>query len=706
MTETTATYGDADRISASLDAGWQLPAALYSDPAVHEQEKRQIFAKSWYYVGRERDLSEPGSYLTAQLGDLPIVVVRDRAGALHGHVNICRHRLHPVAEGSGCSHLFQCRYHGWTYTHDGSLRSAPGLRDEDAFDRQTLGLRPVSVDTFRGFVFANPDIAAEPLHDYLAGAHELIDELDLDFADWEHAGTYTYDVAANWKLFTENALECYHCPLVHENTYATVFHTTKADYQCTEFDNVAVQIAPVTELTERIAQRPGGLDGFRLLYLWPMTFLSVDDFVGIVARTIPVGAHGSRFVVDAFVKPGTDPAVLEQWLDVYDRTFEEDKTVVVAQQAGYDSGVIPQGRLMTNCESTIAMFQRRTWAALHEPNGPGLPPKSPTATGPAPTGPAAPTAQAFWEADLRVDAVTTEADAIVSLTLRAPDGTTLPPWQPGAHIDLCLTAELTRQYSLCGDPRTPDRWKVAVLDEPQSRGGSAHVHRQVNAGDLIRVRGPRNHFAMPDAPAYLFIAGGIGITPILPMLSEAEQRGVPWQLLYGGRTLSSMAFLEDLERHRDKVLLRPQDSHGLLDLDGFLSGATPGTAVMACGPSGLLDALDLVCTANSDVTLHTERFTASTPQAATDSAFDVMLARSGTVVRVEKERSVLQTLRDHNVPVLSSCREGLCGSCETPVLEGDIDHRDSILTEEERRSGDTMMICVSRCTSPRLVLDL
>ncbi|RZK96462.1 MAG: 2Fe-2S iron-sulfur cluster binding domain-containing protein [Rhodococcus sp. (in: high G+C Gram-positive bacteria)] len=697
MTDMTEIDGDTERITASLTAGWQLPAMMYSDPAVYEQEQELIFPRAWQYVGCEKDLAEPGAYLTAQLGDLPIVVVRDRDGVLHGHVNVCRHRLHPVAEGTGCRQLFQCRYHGWTYTHDGSLRSAPGLRDEDAFDRQTLGLRPIQVETFRGFVFANPDVAAEPLAEYLGGAHALVDELNLDFADWEHGGTYTYDIPANWKLFTENALECYHCPLVHQDTYATAFHTTKANYQCTEFDNVAVQVAPVTELTERLAAR-GGLDGFRLLYLWPVSFLSVDDFVGMVARTVPLGSHSSRFVVDAFVKPGTDPAVLEQWLDIYDRTFAEDKTVVAAQQAGYDCGAVPQGRLMTNCESTIAMFQRRTWAALADP--------STTGSRPAPATPSAPIPREVFEADLRVDAVTTEADGVVSLTLAPAAGGVLPPWRPGAHIDLCLTGELTRQYSLCGDLHTTDRWTVAVLDAPASRGGSAYVHRQVAAGDTIRVRGPRNHFALPDAAAYLFVAGGIGITPILPMVEEAERNGRPWRLLYGGRSLSSMAFLDRLAQHGHKVQVRPQDTHGFLDLDGYLAAAAPGTAVMACGPSPLLDALHAVCETNGRITLHTERFTAPIQSDSSDTAFDVVLARTGVTLHVEENQSILDAALGHGVPVLSSCREGLCGTCETPVLGGEPDHRDTVLTEDERARGDTMMICVSRCTSGRLVLDL
>ncbi|MBF6143091.1 aromatic ring-hydroxylating oxygenase subunit alpha [Nocardia farcinica] len=140
MTETT-TGTDTERVTASLVAGWQLPADLYYDPAVHRQKQRRIFDKAWSYVCRERDLAEPGAYVTTRVGDLPVVVVRDRDGVLHGHVNVCRHRLHPVAEGAGCRQVFQCRYHGWTYGHDGSLRAAPGLRDEDTFDRQTMGLR-------------------------------------------------------------------------------------------------------------------------------------------------------------------------------------------------------------------------------------------------------------------------------------------------------------------------------------------------------------------------------------------------------------------------------------------------------------------------------------------------------------------------------------------------------------------------------------
>ncbi|PXY19647.1 ferredoxin [Prauserella muralis] len=305
-----------------------------------------------------------------------------------------------------------------------------------------------------------------------------------------------------------------------------------------------------------------------------------------------------------------------------------------------------------------------------------------------------------------VETVTEEADDVVSLTLKPEPGESLPPWRPGAHIDLCLDNGLTRQYSLCGDPRDSGHWTVAVLKETSSRGGSAFVHEHVRAGNRLRVRGPRNHFTLPERDAYLFVAGGIGITPILPMIDEAEHSGADWRLLYGGRTRSSMAFLDRLTRHGGKVTIAPQDTHGLLDLTSFLANARAGTAVMACGPAPLLAALTQSCHGREDLTLHTERFTAPDRGNLVNTAFDVVLARTGDVIHVSEQHTVLSALREHGVSASSSCGEGLCGTCETPVLAGEPEHRDTVLTDEERQRGDTMMICVSRSAGDRLVLDL
>ncbi|GAA2425692.1 PDR/VanB family oxidoreductase [Streptomyces macrosporus] len=310
--------------------------------------------------------------------------------------------------------------------------------------------------------------------------------------------------------------------------------------------------------------------------------------------------------------------------------------------------------------------------------------------------------------DLVLTAKESVAQGVVRLTLALPDGGELPAWQPGAHVDLRLTPELTRQYSLCSDPADRTRWQVAVLREPDGRGGSAHVHDRLAPGDPVRVRGPRNAFALQPSPRYLFLAGGIGITPLIPMLAAAERRGAQWELVYGGRNLASMAFHAELRTaYGGRVRLVPQDEHGPPDLDALLGSPRPDTLVYCCGPEGLLRAVEERCAAWPPGALHTERFTPRDVQGAgTDGGFEVELARSGRTVTVPPGTSVLDAVEQAGVQVLSSCRAGTCGTCETAVLAGTVDHRDSLLTPEEQAAHDTMMICVSRAACPRLVLDL
>ncbi|GHH24947.1 PDR/VanB family oxidoreductase [Streptomyces rubradiris] len=301
------------------------------------------------------------------------------------------------------------------------------------------------------------------------------------------------------------------------------------------------------------------------------------------------------------------------------------------------------------------------------------------------------------------------AAGVLGLELVAPDGGALPGAEPGAHIDLLLPSGLVRQYSLCTPDDRPGTWRIAVLREPDGRGGSAELHDTVAAGTRLRAAGPRNRFPLLPADDLLFIAGGIGITPLLPMLAEAERRGTRWRLLYGGRSRSSMAFLPELAVYGDRVTVVPQDERGLPDLEGWLSGAPAGARVYCCGPEPLLQAVRERCDALPRVTLHTERFTPTAPAAApecADTGFEAVLKRSGKTVPVPAGTSVLRAVRDAGVAVLASCEEGTCGTCETVVLEGTPEHRDSLLTEEERAAGDLMLICVSRSRGPRLVLDL
>lgn len=315
--------------------------------------------------------------------------------------------------------------------------------------------------------------------------------------------------------------------------------------------------------------------------------------------------------------------------------------------------------------------------------------------------------------DLIIDAVAFETPEIIVLDLVPADGGLLPPWTPGAHIDLVLESGLIRQYSLCGETDDDTRYRVAILRETAGRGGSAEIHATAQAGKTIRMRGPRNHFQLVDAPRYLFVAGGIGITPILPMIKHAEVTNRPWHLVYGGRSRSSMAFLTELaKRLGGELTLVPQDELGFPDLDGVIGQLEDGTAIFGCGPAAMLTALEAVANNHGRAaSLHVERFTADPNSlqaagAAEDRPFEVELRQSGLVLHVPADRKLGDVLQDANVPIPFSCQEGYCGSCETRVLEGVPDHRDTILTDAERSVGDIMMVCCGRSLTPRLVLDL
>ncbi|RKN12807.1 PDR/VanB family oxidoreductase [Streptomyces radicis] len=307
--------------------------------------------------------------------------------------------------------------------------------------------------------------------------------------------------------------------------------------------------------------------------------------------------------------------------------------------------------------------------------------------------------------DLMIESMRRESDGVMSLTLVDPEGGWLPAWSPGAHIDVGLPS-VVRQYSLCGDPADRRRYTVAVLLEQRSRGGSEFVHRRARPGDLVEVGGPRNHFALEPADEYRFIAGGIGITPILPMLRQAEAEGTEWRLTYGGRTRASMAFTEALGRHPDRVDIRPEDEFGLLDLDSLLGEPREGTAVYCCGPTGLIDAVEARCAQWPAGALHLERFAAKDFSGLATRPVSVRCERSGLDLHVPASQSILDALEEAGVGVANACRTGVCGSCEVRVLRGMPEHRDSVRSGDGLDDTSSLAVCVSRAVGPELVLDI
>lgn len=325
---------------------------------------------------------------------------------------------------------------------------------------------------------------------------------------------------------------------------------------------------------------------------------------------------------------------------------------------------------------------------------------------------------------MRVDTYTLEVAArvdvardIIALDLVAPDRSPLPLWEAGAHLELFLPGQdgqdIVRHYSLCGDPDDKETYRVAVLRVQDGRGGSAWVHENLVSGATVRVRGPHNHFPLTAAPEYAFIAGGIGITPILAMARWAQQARRPWRAVYLGRDRGRLAFVEELlalgagrdSRSRPTVVWSDAEQ-GTFDLAAFTAELPRGAHVYACGPEGMLTALESLHGASANWDLHLERFATTPVDDSTDGAFEVVASSSGESYAVPSGCSILSVLRDAGLPVEFSCAEGVCGTCETGVLEGIPEHRDAVLTAEERELNDSMMICVSRAKTARLVLDL
>ncbi|MFP3757464.1 MULTISPECIES: PDR/VanB family oxidoreductase [Cupriavidus] len=310
---------------------------------------------------------------------------------------------------------------------------------------------------------------------------------------------------------------------------------------------------------------------------------------------------------------------------------------------------------------------------------------------------------------MRVQAMRFEARGVVSIELRDPSGATLPEFSPGAHIDLHLANGLVRSYSLCGAPEARDRYTVGVLQDRNSRGGSRFVHEQLRVGSTLTVAAPRNHFALnEDAAHTVLVAGGIGVTPIVCMARRLAELGRAFTLLYCARSREEAAFVDTLSAYGDAVRFHFDDEQGAPpDLQAMLAGQGAGTHFYCCGPGPMLNAFEAACAAHGYANVHIERFAADpATEAVQEGEYSVTLQRTGANVRVPSGKSLLDALLEAGVAMEYSCREGVCGSCETAVLDGCPDHRDSVLSNSERAANNTMMVCVSGCKGQRLVLDL
>lgn len=308
--------------------------------------------------------------------------------------------------------------------------------------------------------------------------------------------------------------------------------------------------------------------------------------------------------------------------------------------------------------------------------------------------------------NLLLKAMRLEAPGVMSLELVSPDGKNLPAFEPGAHIDLHLPNGVMRQYSLCSDPSDLSHYRVGIRSVAGGQS-SQHVHRKLRPGEMVAVSIPRNNFPLIDAECYLFVAGGIGITPMIPMMRAASAKGKPWTLLYCNKRDEDAPFLKEIHALGGQISLHSSEAGTRLDVAQQLADVRKNTVVYCCGPEGLMSAVEDATGAWPADTVRFEWFKPrGRPSDEQSGSFEVVCEASGLTLTVPPEKSILAVLDEAGIEIPSSCQQGICGTCEVRVIDGEVDHRDSILSSSERAANATMMVCVSRAKGSRLVLDV
>ncbi|HEU4784904.1 MAG TPA: aromatic ring-hydroxylating dioxygenase subunit alpha [Ktedonobacterales bacterium] len=352
---------------AALERGETLPASWYTDPAFYAREQERIFRRSWQYVGLAEQVARPGDFFTARAGDVPIVVARDQQGALRGYVNVCRHRGSQLVNAEqGNRATLQCAYHAWTYDLDGSLRAAPGMRDEPEFDKACYALVPVQVEAWGPFIFANPDCDAPPLASVLGELPAMVNTTGLRLDAIRRKVRRTYDIAANWKVVVDNYLECYHCPVAHPGFSDLI---DLKSYAVAEYEYFSTQAGPPTKSAREgkagLYDISGDVDAGFYAFLWPNFTLNIYPGPGNVSLNLflPVDTNRTLAVYDYCFSDAVPEQEIAEFTRFIDQVQEEDVVLCESVQRGLRSGFFDRGRLMQS-ERMLAHFQKLVYRFL------------------------------------------------------------------------------------------------------------------------------------------------------------------------------------------------------------------------------------------------------------------------------------------------------------------------------------------------------
>ena len=350
------------QIDSAFADGAAPPSGWYHEPHVHRLELATVFRRSWHLVARRSALEASGKCVPGRIGETPILVAQGPDGSLRGFVNACRHRGYPLVEGEEQVSIFRCKFHGWTYELDGRLRRAPRSEFETSFDPTALGLIPIAVDVIDEFVWANLDASAAPLRTALPELARFCDDHGVSFGDYDFYSEIRHELDCNWKAWVENAVECYHCPVIHKQTFSDAWDTRPTEFVYVNDGKLMAQLGQPN--VEASTYRRGG-DDFRALFVFPSSFLQLDGLVGYVGNIVPTGPESCVVTMYIFFRRGSDLEMVADWAEMYKKTTEEDLDALRQQRAAFHAELFERAYVMAATERPIAHFHdllRREYA--------------------------------------------------------------------------------------------------------------------------------------------------------------------------------------------------------------------------------------------------------------------------------------------------------------------------------------------------------
>jgi ferredoxin-NADP reductase/phenylpropionate dioxygenase-like ring-hydroxylating dioxygenase large terminal subunit len=705
MIEFTEKYDD---LIAAIDRGESLPASWYTDPAFTELELKQIFRRTWQYVGPLRDLANTGDYISGFAGDVPVAVVRNETG-LTGLVNVCRHRRHQVMKGRGNAKMLQCGYHAWTYDLTGCLKGAPRSQSEPDFNLNDYPLLPARAESIGPWVFVNLDLDALPLSYYFGDVMGMLAQSGLDLDSLQLWERDEWEARANWKTMLENFLECYHCAVAHPS-FSAAIDVRPENYALTTYDWVLSQVGNVRESAlegksaVKIYDVHGQLRQAQYHLLWPNFTISINPGVPNLSIDVwyPHGPNAAKGFSEHYFGPGVTRQQAEEMIAFNAEVGAEDDELTNSVQLGLISGLPEKGRFLTRAEHLAVDFLKLVAGAM---------------TGQHDDAAMRARADRNAYSEMEVVKVEPESEEITSFYLRPADGSAIGPWLPGQFLPIRLNVPgsdkpVVRTYTISTAPNS-DHYRLSIKRMGGSALSSNYFHDHVTVGSRIEAMPPRGKFvldATSERPVVL-LSGGVGITPMLAFADALLEKGRasgtfrPVTFIHQARHGRAAAFGKHLraaaaehpsmrvhvcfsEPCDGDAIGVTHESEGRVDADLVAKLVDPGECdFYLCGPPAFMQSLydGLIGKGVPSERIHFESFGTATvlrresrtaaPSADGALAIPVRFARSGIdAVWTPNSGTLLELAEASGMAPVFGCRSGICGSCTTRIARGSVDY--------------------------------